>query len=198
VLDASPRDARGCQPSDFNHHIQRPWVSHQADLNLRVLLSFMPGAGKRAIRQEDRPIFLDAAQWSGQPSARRGGSGKKRRRTDRTTKGSERQSSSQDGKGQLSVILARQPDLPRLLEAWRTFRLAQIGSRTVAHRFGQTTQREMPMKRLITRAMHQPLIALCMFHVIDLMHNVDYSPSSALLVLAAKSMSRVMSLFNKG
>lgn len=54
------------------------------------------------------------------------------------------------------------------------------------------------MKRLFTRAMQQPLIVLCMFHVIDLMHNGDYSASGALVVLAAKSMSRVVSLFNKG
>jgi hypothetical protein len=53
------------------------------------------------------------------------------------------------------------------------------------------------MKRLITRAMRQPFVVLCLFQVMDLMHNVDYSPSGALLVLAAKSMSRVVSLFNK-
>jgi hypothetical protein len=54
------------------------------------------------------------------------------------------------------------------------------------------------MKRLISRAMYHPLIALTLFYLIDLMHNVDYSPTGALLVLAAKSMSRVVSLFNKG
>ncbi|CAB3647416.1 hypothetical protein LMG24238_00866 [Paraburkholderia sediminicola] len=54
------------------------------------------------------------------------------------------------------------------------------------------------MKRLINRAMYHPLVALSMFSLIDLMFNVDYSVSGALLVLAAKSMSRVVSLFNKG
>jgi hypothetical protein len=56
----------------------------------------------------------------------------------------------------------------------------------------------MPMKRLISLAMYHPLIALSMFYLIDLMFNVDYSVSGALLALAAKSMSRVVSLFNKG
>jgi len=64
--------------------------------------------------------------------------------------------------------------------------------------FAQTKQREMPMKRLISRAMYHPLIALSMFYLTDLMHHVDYSPAGALLVLAAKSMSRIVSLFNKG
>lgn len=68
----------------------------------------------------------------------------------------------------------------------------------VAHRFGQTKQREMPMKRLITYAMYHPLIALSMSYLTDVMHNVDYSLAGALLVLAAKSMSRVVRLFNKG
>jgi hypothetical protein len=54
------------------------------------------------------------------------------------------------------------------------------------------------MKRQISRAMYHPLIALPMFYLIDLLHNVDYSPTGALLVLAAKSISRVVSLFNKG
>ncbi|MFL9912817.1 hypothetical protein PQR75_44155 [Paraburkholderia fungorum] len=58
--------------------------------------------------------------------------------------------------------------------------------------------REMPMKSLISRAMYHPLIALSMFYLTDLMHHADYSVSGALLVLAAKSMSRVVSLFNKG
>ena len=68
----------------------------------------------------------------------------------------------------------------------------------MAYRFVQKRQREMPMKRLISRAMYHPLIALSMFYFIDLMYNVDYSPTSALLVLAAKSMSRVVNVFNKG
>jgi hypothetical protein len=54
------------------------------------------------------------------------------------------------------------------------------------------------MKRLISHAMYHPLIALSMFYLTDLMYNVDYNVSGALLVLAAKSMSRVLSLFNKG
>ena len=54
------------------------------------------------------------------------------------------------------------------------------------------------MKRLISRAMYHPLIALFMFYLTDLMYHVDYNVSSALLVLAAKSMSRVLSVFNKG
>lgn len=54
------------------------------------------------------------------------------------------------------------------------------------------------MKRLINSAMFHPLIALFMFRVADLMYNVDYSPSGALLVLAAKSVSRFLSVFNKG
>jgi hypothetical protein len=54
------------------------------------------------------------------------------------------------------------------------------------------------MNRLISRAMYHPLIALSIFFLIDLLHNVDYSPTGALLVLAAKSMSRVVSLFDKG
>jgi hypothetical protein len=56
----------------------------------------------------------------------------------------------------------------------------------------------MPMKRLISRAMYHPLIALSMFYFIDLMYNVDYSPTGALLVLAAKSMSRVVNVINRG
>jgi hypothetical protein len=56
----------------------------------------------------------------------------------------------------------------------------------------------MPMKNLISRAMYHPLIALSMLNLTDLMHHVDYSLAGALFVLAAKSMSRVVSLFNKG
>jgi hypothetical protein len=54
------------------------------------------------------------------------------------------------------------------------------------------------MKRLISSAMYHPLIVLSLFYLIDLLHNVDYSPTGALLALAAKSMSRVVGLFNKG
>jgi hypothetical protein len=89
-------------------------------------------------------------------------------------------------------------NLPRIPEAWRASKLAQIGSRAVAYRFGQTKPREMPMKSLISRAMCHPLVALSMFFLTELLHNADYSPAGALLVLAAKSMSRVVRLFNKG
>jgi len=82
--------------------------------------------------------------------------------------------------------------------SWRASRLAQIGSRTVAYRFVQTKPREMSMKSLISRAMYHPLIALSMFYLTDLLQNGDYSLGGALLVLAAKSMSRVVSFFNKG
>jgi len=54
------------------------------------------------------------------------------------------------------------------------------------------------MKHLLSRAMYHPLIALSMFYLIDLLHNVDYSLAGALLVLAARSISRVVGLFNKG
>lgn len=54
------------------------------------------------------------------------------------------------------------------------------------------------MKSLINRAMCHPIFALSMFYLLDLMHNVDYSPAGALLVVAAKSMSRVVRLLNKG
>jgi len=54
------------------------------------------------------------------------------------------------------------------------------------------------MKSLISRAMYHPLIALSMFYFIDLMHNVDYSLAGALLVLAARSISRVVRLCNMG
>jgi hypothetical protein len=91
-----------------------------------------------------------------------------------------------------------QPTLPQIPEAWRTSKLAQISSRTATYRFGQTKQREMPMKHLLSRAMYHPLIALSMFYLIDLLHNVDYSLAGALLVLAARSISRVVGLFNKG
>jgi hypothetical protein len=160
--------------------------------------AIQPRATDPTLLQEDRTSFLDALQWTGEPSARLGRSDKKRRRTGRTATGCERQSSSQDGAWQISVIRTSQPNLPRIPEAWRTTKLAQIGSRTVTYRFGQTKPREMPMKSLISRAMYHPLIALSIFYLTDLMHHVDYSLSGALLVLAAKSMSRVVSLFNKG
>ena len=53
----------------------------------------------------------------------------------------------------------------------------------------------MPVKRLISRAMYHPLIALSTFYLIDLMQNVDYSVAGALLVPIAKFMSRVVSHF---
>jgi hypothetical protein len=52
------------------------------------------------------------------------------------------------------------------------------------------------MKSLICRAIYHPSIALSMFYLTDLMCNVDYSPSAALLVLAAKTMSRLSRLLN--
>ncbi|CAB3708821.1 hypothetical protein [Paraburkholderia rhynchosiae] len=54
------------------------------------------------------------------------------------------------------------------------------------------------MKSLLSRTMYHPLIALSMFYLTDLMYNVDYNVSGALLVVAAKSISRVLSLFSKG
>ena len=54
------------------------------------------------------------------------------------------------------------------------------------------------MKSLISRAMYHPFIALSTFYLTDMMYNVDYSLSGALLLLAAKSMSRLLSLLNKG
>jgi hypothetical protein len=54
------------------------------------------------------------------------------------------------------------------------------------------------MKRLITRAMYHPVIALSVFYLADVMHHVDYSVSGALLVLAAKTVSRVWGVINKG
>jgi hypothetical protein len=54
------------------------------------------------------------------------------------------------------------------------------------------------MKSLISRAMYHPIIALSVFYVADVMHHVDYSVAGALLVLATKMISRVLSLFNKG
>jgi hypothetical protein len=147
--------------------------------------------------QEDRTIFLDDLQWLGERQARLGRSGKKRRRTSRTATGRERQSTSQDGTGKINVTGTSRPNLPRIPEGWRASKLAQIGSRTVAYRFVQTKPREMSMKSLISRAMYHPLIALSMFYLTELMRNVDYSPAGAMLVLAAKSMSRVVNLFNK-
>jgi hypothetical protein len=52
------------------------------------------------------------------------------------------------------------------------------------------------MKSLISRAIYHPCIALSMFYLTDLMCNVDYSPSGALLALAAKTMSRLLRLLN--
>jgi hypothetical protein len=67
----------------------------------------------------------------------------------------------------------------------------------VAYRFGQKKQREIPMKKLLSRAMYHPLIALSMFYLTDLMHHVDYSLAGAVFALAAKSMSRIVNLFNQ-
>jgi hypothetical protein len=54
------------------------------------------------------------------------------------------------------------------------------------------------MKRLIHLAMYHPLIALSTLYLTNLMCNVDYSLSGALLVLVAKSTSRLLSLLNRG
>lgn len=54
------------------------------------------------------------------------------------------------------------------------------------------------MKRLISHAIYHPIIALSVFYLADVMHRVDYNVSGALLVLAAKTISRVLSAFNKG
>ena len=54
------------------------------------------------------------------------------------------------------------------------------------------------MKRLISIAMYHPVIALSLFYLADLMHHADYSLGGALFVLAAKSASRLLSLFGKG
>jgi hypothetical protein len=54
------------------------------------------------------------------------------------------------------------------------------------------------MKRLITLAMYHPVIALSTLYLTTLMCHVDYSVSGALFVLAAKSASRLLGLFQKG
>ena len=54
------------------------------------------------------------------------------------------------------------------------------------------------MKRLISRAIYHPIIALSVFYLADVMHRVDYNISGALLVLSAKTISRVFSMFKKG
>ncbi|MEX3635200.1 hypothetical protein [Paraburkholderia sp. BR14320] len=54
------------------------------------------------------------------------------------------------------------------------------------------------MKSLISRAIYHPIIALSVFYLVDVMHHVDYSVAGALLVLTTKTVSRVLSLFNKG
>jgi hypothetical protein len=54
------------------------------------------------------------------------------------------------------------------------------------------------MKSLISRAICHPFIALSMVYLTDLMCRVDGSPAGALLVLAAKTTSRLVRLLNKG
>ncbi|NUY29433.1 hypothetical protein F0160_02730 [Paraburkholderia sp. JPY303] len=71
-------------------------------------------------------------------------------------------------------------------------------ARRPTDRFARTQQREIPMKSLISRAIYHPFIALSVFYLVDVMHHVDYSVGGALLVLATKTVSRVLSLFNKG
>lgn len=53
------------------------------------------------------------------------------------------------------------------------------------------------MKRLIARAMCQPFVVVPSLYLVDLTHKVDYSVAGALLVLAAKSISRVVSQWSK-
>jgi hypothetical protein len=50
------------------------------------------------------------------------------------------------------------------------------------------------MKSLISRVMYHPFIARSSFYLTDLMCNVDYSLSGALLLLVSESMSRLLSL----
>ena len=54
------------------------------------------------------------------------------------------------------------------------------------------------MKRLISRAMYHPIIALSVFYLAEVMHHVDYSVFGALLLLSARTISRVLNAFNKG
>ncbi|KXU84702.1 hypothetical protein CR51_41970 [Caballeronia megalochromosomata] len=65
------------------------------------------------------------------------------------------------------------------------------------YRVWQTNQCETLMKHLIIRAMCQPFVVVPAFYLVELMHKVDYSVAGALLVLAAKSMSRVVSQWSK-
>ncbi len=53
------------------------------------------------------------------------------------------------------------------------------------------------MKCLISRVIHHPMVALSVFYVADVMHHVDYSVSGALLVLTAKTVSRIFSVLNR-
>lgn len=54
------------------------------------------------------------------------------------------------------------------------------------------------MKRLISLAMYHPFIALSTFYLTSLMCSVDYSLSGALLTVAAKTTSRLLTLISKG
>ncbi|MEX3947858.1 hypothetical protein AB4Y40_08900 [Paraburkholderia sp. EG287B] len=53
------------------------------------------------------------------------------------------------------------------------------------------------MKRLISRAMYHPIIALSVFYLAEVMHHVDNSVFGALPVLAAKTTSRVLSAISR-
>lgn len=53
------------------------------------------------------------------------------------------------------------------------------------------------MKRLICLAIYHPVITLSIFHLAEVMHRVDYSVLAALLALAAKTISRICSVFDK-
>jgi hypothetical protein len=152
----------------------------------------------RAFRQEGRTIFLDAPKWQCEPQGKTWTIGQKT-----STRG-------QDGNRlrQAKFVIGRDVTdrrHPYFAAKPSTDSGSPACLQTCADRFTHsglpvraTKQREMPMKRLISRAMYHPLIALSMFYLTDLMHNVDYSPAGAVLVLAAKSMSHVVRLFNKG
>lgn len=53
------------------------------------------------------------------------------------------------------------------------------------------------MKCLLSRAICHPIIALYVFYLAEIMHHVDYNVSGALLVVAARVLSRVVSAFNR-
>jgi len=52
------------------------------------------------------------------------------------------------------------------------------------------------MEALISRAIYQPLVALPTFYLANLLYNVDYSVTAAVLVLAFGSTFRLLRVFN--